>query len=206
MCSSDLNYKFNQLLPGDYSVKFSKPSDAYFSVTGAGTGSTDSDAAADGFTAAFTLRSGDNNLTIDAGINKLGSISDFVWHDMNGNGIQDAGEPGLQGVTVSLLNEKGDTVLKTTTTDGNGLYKFSSLLAGKYQVQFGKPSADYVFTDRNIGGETTDSDADPTNGRSGPITVNSGQEVVTVDAGLYKLAKIGDRVRVDSNKIGRAHV
>jgi len=196
------NYSFNQLLPGDYSVKFSKPADAYFSNTGAGTTTTDSDAGIDGFTASFTLSSGENNTSIDAGFNKLGSIGDFVWHDLNGNGIQDAGEPGLQGVAVSLLNEKGDTVLATTSTDAYGYYNFSGLKAAKYQVQFTKPT-DFVFTDRNIGGnDLTDSDADPNNSRTGAITVNSGQAVTTVDAGFYKLATIGDRVWVDTNSNG----
>ncbi|SDM68334.1 hypothetical protein SAMN05660860_03009, partial [Geoalkalibacter ferrihydriticus] len=32
-----------------------------------------------------------------------GSIGDFVWNDLNQNGLQDAGEPGISGVTVNLL-------------------------------------------------------------------------------------------------------
>jgi hypothetical protein len=32
------------------------------------------------------------------------SIGDLVWNDQNGNGLQDAGEPGIQGVTVKLYN------------------------------------------------------------------------------------------------------
>jgi hypothetical protein len=51
------------------------------------------------------------------------AIGDFVWHDLNANGIQDAGETGIDGVTVILgrdLNNDGDIsdpgeVLATTT-------------------------------------------------------------------------------------------
>src|SRR5438067_1323722 len=42
------------------------------------------------------------------------TIGDFVWEDQNGNGVQDPGEPGIDGVTVKLL-DAGGTVLATTT-------------------------------------------------------------------------------------------
>ena len=31
-----------------------------------------------------------------------GTIGDFVWRDLDGDGAQDAGEPGVAGVTVSI--------------------------------------------------------------------------------------------------------
>jgi hypothetical protein len=31
------------------------------------------------------------------------TIGDFVWHDLNANGIQDEGEPGVPDVVVNLL-------------------------------------------------------------------------------------------------------
>lgn len=53
-------------------------------------------------------------------------IGDFVWLDADGNGIQDAGEPGIAGVTVQLISgADSTTVLKTTLTDANGYYSFS---------------------------------------------------------------------------------
>src|SRR5207249_438602 len=39
--------------------------------------------------------------------NRLGALGDFVWYDINGNGIQDSGEPGVPGVTVQLRNCAG---------------------------------------------------------------------------------------------------
>jgi serine-aspartate repeat-containing protein C/D/E len=45
---------------------------------------------------------------------------------MNYNGLQDAGEAGIKGVTVKLLNSVG-TVVATATTDANGNYLFSNL-------------------------------------------------------------------------------
>ena len=47
---------------------------------------------------------------------------------MNGNGIQDAGEPGIPGVTVILSTGATDV------TDDNGYYSFDNLLPGTYFV------------------------------------------------------------------------
>jgi len=63
-------------------------------------------------------------------------IGDFVWNDLNGNGLQDAGEPGLSGVSVQLTPPAtvdlghGPGVAVTTTTDANGNYAFVGLTPG----------------------------------------------------------------------------
>jgi len=52
------------------------------------------------------------------------TISGFVYHDLNGNGIQDAGEGGLANVQVTLHNAQGQ-FLVSTTTNANGYYEFN---------------------------------------------------------------------------------
>ena len=64
------------------------------------------------------------------------SIGDFVWHDMNANGLQDEGEPGIPGVIVTLSGDAS----ATTTTDASGYYQFAELCAGTYYVQVATPS------------------------------------------------------------------
>jgi hypothetical protein len=49
------------------------------------------------------LVSGQTDNTVDAGLYRPASIGDFVWEDLNGNGQQDSGEPGIVGATVNLL-------------------------------------------------------------------------------------------------------
>ena len=39
---------------------------------------------------------------MDAGLYRPASLGDYVWEDLNGNGQQDNGEPGIDGVTVRL--------------------------------------------------------------------------------------------------------
>lgn len=61
-------------------------------------------------------------------------IGNRVWEDTDRDGIQDAGEAGLAGIQVQLY--QGATLIGTTTTDANGLYKFTSLLPNtSYQVR-----------------------------------------------------------------------
>jgi hypothetical protein len=71
------------------------------------------------------------------------SISGVVFSDGKISspldGIQESGELGISGVTMSLLNSSG-TVIGTTTTDANGNYQFSLTGAGTFTIVEGTPS------------------------------------------------------------------
>ena len=45
--------------------------------------------------ASAVLTSGQSDLTLDFGFVQPVFVGDFVWSDTNGDGIQDAGEPGI---------------------------------------------------------------------------------------------------------------
>ena len=112
-----------------------------------------------------------------------GSIGDFVWNDLNGNGIYDTNESAMSGVTVDLLDANGGS-FGVTTTDTTGHYLFSSLNAGTYQVQFVAPTL-YSFTTQVAGsGTQTVSAANVATGRTGLITLSAGQNILVEDAGL----------------------
>ena len=69
-------------------------------------------------------------------------IGDYIWNDVNHNGIQDdsfRGDPsnGLSSVKVTLFDEYGNE-LDSTYTDSNGLYKFYQLLPGDYSIAVNK--------------------------------------------------------------------
>jgi hypothetical protein len=61
----------------------------------------------------------------------------LVWHDLNRNGIQDAGEPGIPNVSVKLTGTDvdGNPVSMTDITDGSGKYLFLGLCEGTYEVE-----------------------------------------------------------------------
>jgi hypothetical protein len=70
-----------------------------------------------------------------------------VFEDLNGNGIYDAGDPGISGVTISLSGPVQDV----TTTDSGGSYFFRSYLAaGAYTITETDPSGFYSTTPNEI--------------------------------------------------------
>lgn len=66
-----------------------------------------------------------------------GVIAGRVWLDANNNGIVDAGENGIAGVTIELsgTDTTGATVMRTLVTDADGSYRFSGLVPGSYTVR-----------------------------------------------------------------------
>ncbi len=63
-----------------------------------------------------------------------GAIGDRVWFDVDGDGVQDASEAGISGVTLELLNGAGQ-VIATEVTNNSGTYLFDDLADGTYTVR-----------------------------------------------------------------------
>ena len=87
------------------------------------------------------------------------TLGDLVWMDRNGNGLFDAGETGIPGVTVQVRNASGD-VVGTRVTDAAGRWSVAALPAGTYTAHIpasmfaaGGPLADYVV--RTVGSGDT---------------------------------------------------
>jgi LPXTG-motif cell wall-anchored protein len=116
------------------------------------------------------------------------ALGDRVWRDDDHDGRQDPGEPGLDGVTVTLRT--GATVvahLLTSTVAGQaGTYRFADLEPGEYTVTFGSLPAGHRFTTVGaIAGDGGDSDADPGTGTTPVVRLDAGEEDLTVDAGAW---------------------
>lgn len=140
----------------------------------------DSDFELDGANLTFTFTTGgagQNDFKADAGFTpKTGSLGDFVWNDLNNDGRQDGGEPGVAGIVVQLLDSIG-TVLAADTTDSNGLYLFDSLSTGTYQVKIiasSIPSGLILSTMQNAAGvpDSLDSDFDAGTGLSQFVVID----------------------------------
>lgn len=152
--------------------------------------------------------SGDSSgdMTIDFGFLAPASVGNFVFIDTNRNGIQDPGEVGLNGVTVTLYNSAGTAIATTTTTTvgGNaGQYSFTGLPPGTYSVGFTRPFG-YGFSPQNASGSTAANDSDPNilTGRTANFTLVAGQNNVDIDAGVFLSVAVGNRVWVDANNNG----
>ncbi|MFO7447821.1 MAG: SdrD B-like domain-containing protein [Ignavibacteriaceae bacterium] len=211
---SEGNYLFTDVAAGDYYLKVSVPTGWGLTLMDAGTDDLlDSDAdPLSSKTACFNIDppNCDSNATRwDIGLYEhptKGKVGDRVWLDVNKNGIQDNSEAGVSGITVKLYNCE-DALLRTTVTNGNGLYLFDSLDAGSYYVKFMLPDG-YEFSPVDaVSDDYADSDADVTLGRTVCFTLDAGEADLTWDAGISEIVipvngSIGDFVWKDSNKNG----
>ncbi|QDZ77560.1 SdrD B-like domain-containing protein, partial [Bacillus cereus] len=71
-----------------------------------------------------------------------GSVGDLVWEDTNQNGKQDAGEKGIEGITIELYRADGSKVGEQKT-DQNGFYQFNALQEGDYFAHIVIPQDQY---------------------------------------------------------------
>ena len=71
-----------------------------------------------------TVTSGSGDDTLDFGFYLGASIGDAVFDDLNGDGVQDPGEPGLNNVTVTL-DDGVSQITVNTGTDDSGAYDFT---------------------------------------------------------------------------------
>lgn len=197
-------YFFNNLVPGNYQVQFDISGLAPgcdFTYQDVGSNDRiDSDVNRQGFGPCVYITGGQFDSTYDAGLLILAAIGDYVWHDLNGNGQQNSGEPGIPGVEVNLYTADS-TYVATTYTDGNGRYLFDFLYPGDYFLLFVAPEG-YEHTFANRGSDLSDSDLDNTNGigTTATTTLSPGERDMTWDAGFYKCVPIGDLVWYDINR------
>lgn len=127
-----------------------------------------------------------------------GSISGRAFNDLNRDGIQDAGEPGLAGLTVFAIAENGNMEhgYLPTTTDAEGRYSLPKVPSHPgWQVNVGSPqerSSDpyWEMSPYQAGDDrTVDSDFDPEDRVVGTAaskvhTVTDGKHL-TLDVGFY---------------------
>jgi hypothetical protein len=107
----------------------------------------------------------------------MAMIGDYVWYDSDHDAVEDAGEYGAAGVTVTLT---GGATAQTAVTDDTGHYDFA-VPAGTYTLDFAAPPG-YGFSTPS-GGETV-------------VSVTSGQTYAAADAGLVPPPNLGGELIV----------
>ncbi|MEM8859282.1 MAG: SdrD B-like domain-containing protein, partial [Chloroflexota bacterium] len=199
--AADVRYKLEFVLP-DGNHAFTKRN---VTANDPATEPIDSDARRqNGRSNSFKAKQGNALLNdVDAGIWTPGTIQAAVWDDLNGNGVQDLGEPLMDGVTVHLLD--GDNQVVMTTQSSGGVATFTPVPADQsLKLEVVLPDSSYAYTLRNIGiDEARDSDVKRSNGRSGTLKLTTANGLISdVDAGLWTPGMVEVQVWEDLNENG----
>ncbi|WP_420208561.1 SdrD B-like domain-containing protein [Candidatus Electronema sp. JC] len=142
-----------------------------------------------------------------------GSIGNFVWKDIDGDGVQDGGqETGIPGVTVTLeWDPNGDgnyvTLQTMVTSDGTvdldgdnildppGSYLFNNLPEGKYRVVV-------TDTDPDLPKDAFGNAYTETTPISYEVPLAAGEKALDKDFGFAAYGAIGDTIYWDANGNG----
>ena len=149
-------YRFDKLPPGNYWVKQYQPE----GYCGGGVkhigrlGGEEGKGGGYNEIGDITINSGDRGRRYDFYADRTGTISGYVYVDVNKNGVKDEGEQGIEGVYLTLWVWNGTQYIQTSKeayTNANGYYTFTGLCAGnKYQVRETQPE-DYNQGTNTIG-------------------------------------------------------
>jgi hypothetical protein len=130
------------------------------------------------------------------------TLGDYVWVDENRNGVQDAGEKGLEGVIINLVGSDGN-IVSTQKSTADGEFLFENPAPGTYYLVFLPPDG-YSITSKDAGtDDKLDSDPYPVNHWTDPITMVLGLFDLTWDAGFYIPVSISGMKFHDKNANGQ---
>ncbi len=180
---ADGNYLFDFLPPGPYTVTVTGGLPANVA------NSDDPDGGADSI-ADLVLGNGADDLDQDFGYAASSVLGDRVWWDLDSDGVQDPGEPGLDGISVTATGPNGLSF--STVTSGDGGYLFSDIPDGDWSV---------TLTAGVPAGMAPTFDADGT-GTPGTSDVTLAMSDLTQDFGYASNSSIGDRLWLDHNGDG----
>lgn len=187
---ADGKYQFNQLRPGNYTVREVTP-DGYIDGS-EHAGSVGGDVFDDRISN-IVISSGQEAVNYDFCEHIPAELHGTVYHDVNNNGVQDDGEVGIANTVVKLFDTDGNVVAETTTMS-NGEYWFTGLIPGTYCVHEVQPEG-YVDGSDAVGSHG----GTMTNDKLCDVTLKGGDKAVNYDFGEILLSEISGRVHVDAD-------
>ena len=205
--AADGSYSFAGLPAGTYTLTEAQPFDYADRTTSAGTPAG---------TVTGTIISG---ITLSAGQvgsgylfgEKTGSLSGSVYYDTNNDGVKDAGENGIAGVTLTLTGSSvgGTAINQTVTTAADGSYSFTDLKNANgsgYTITETQPGV-YLDGKETAGTQTgtvdnTSFDATPAKNRISTIPFSAVAAATGYNFGEVQSGGLSGRVYHDANGNG----
>ena len=193
-------YIFTDLRPGTYTVAESQP-DGY--LDGKDTLGTAGGTAADDAVSAVVLSSGTGATGYDFGELVPASLAGAVYVDANNDGIRQAGEAGIGSASLALtgVDDLGNPVSLTASTDATGGYSFTGLRPGTYAVTESQPAGYLDGKDAvgSLGGTLADDSLSS-------VVTRSGDAGADYNFGELPPSSISGSVYVDGNNDGTRQV
>ncbi|MFO0875887.1 MAG: SdrD B-like domain-containing protein [Gemmataceae bacterium] len=118
-------------------------------------------------------------------------LTGVLWNDLDGDGLRDDGEPGLQNLRVDLFDPSNNTgtPVATVYTNSDGVYRISSPPNRSVYLQV-TPSSTLALVGANQGSDSNDSDFLPASGRTALFTPSAFERVF--DGGLVPVSPVLD--------------
>ena len=105
-------YTFSDVMPGEYTVRFLRPSGytltKYRPLEEGGNSATLSVSDEYGETAAFSFAMSESVSDLNAGLVQSATLGGVFFHDANDNGLMDEGETGFTDGSVRLVSDDGE--------------------------------------------------------------------------------------------------
>ncbi len=118
----------------------------------------------------------------------LASIADQVFADANNNGIKDAGEVGVGGVVLALLDGQTNQMIESVVSDDEGYYSFYNLSAGQFALKVDGIPDGFDLGKQSVGSDdAVDSDVNSRTGQSDVLDLFGTAHLRNVDVALRQV-------------------
>lgn len=185
------------VLPGTHTVRFTLPDNYAFTVTGKHSSAAGDEGSA--LSEPISFVAGETAEAF-AAARPVGSFHGMAYEDVNNNGVLDADEPGVAGVTIHLEGKKNGTK-RSITTDETGLYDFERLPSDTYIVTADLPGAMLYARYSKEGGDLRSIFTGETTVRE--FAVKAGKSVESKHVGVIQKGAIVGLAFLDLNYNGR---
>lgn len=111
-----------------------------------------------GYTEWMTLAEGATWNDVGLGFARRVPVRGRAWHDVNANGVQDDGEPGLSEIVLTARSSDYPDLEQESVTDSAGAYEFTVTGTSKLTIGALRPHPEDQFSPFRVGDPSRDSD------------------------------------------------